>query len=303
MTFLVADVGGTNTRFALYDQNGLYDVQHWPTARHSNLLESTEYYLGRVSSSPTAGCVAVAAPIDGGRAKLTNCRWSADVCDMPFSTLLINDLQAAGYGLSKLTAKDLQIVQSGSLKEGVTVVIGLGTGHGQAIVVGDQVYSTEAGHAEFAPFDEDSMRLWQFLFRRNGRVRIEDILSGNGMENLLDFSKLSYPLETLPEGLGAAVSISLFESQSERCAMAQRLFLSALGSLCADVILQTNATRLVLVGGVSEKMSAKIDCSEFWKGFRNKSPMQKIVDSARVEVLINQEIGLLGAATVAERVL
>jgi len=301
MTVLVADIGGTNARFALFD-TALHSVKKWPTTKYPTLKECVAHYLEDIESIPEAGCIAVAAPVHDGRTTLTNGNWSGDVASLHFPTQMINDLQAAGHGVSSLTKSDLFTLQQGSSKNGLSIVIGIGTGHGQAILCDDQVFSTEAGHSNFAPFDDQTMRLCQWLYRRKDRVRVEDILSGLGIENILNFTRSLFPLEELPTNLPAGVLIELFSSQSKACEEAESIFLRSLGSLCADSILRTKAARLVLCGGVVCKMRNRLDSTAFWEGFNSKKPMEHIVRAAQIDLAVNEQIGLLGAAAVAKRI-
>jgi glucokinase len=302
MTVLVADIGGTNTRFALFD-TALHCVKKWPTTKYPTLKECVAHYLEDVEKKPEAGCIAVAAPVTDGRTTLTNSNWSGDVSSLPFPTKMINDLQAAGHGVSSLTAADLLTVQQGSSRNGLSVIIGIGTGHGQALLCDEQVFSTEAGHATFAPFDDQTMRLCQWLYRRMDRVRVEDVISGRGIENILNFTKSLFPLEELPTNLPAGVLIDLFSYQSKACREAESLFLRSLGSLCADSILRTKAHRVVLCGGVTCKMRTRIDSFAFWEGFNSKQPMEHIVRGTQIDLAVNERIGLLGAAVVAKSLL
>ena len=128
-------------------------------------------------------------------------------------------------------------------------------------------------------------------------------MSGTGLKNLLEFSKLQYAAEQLPDDLPAGAVIALFAAQSKACALARKIFLRSLGSVCADSILRTKAQRLILCGGVIAKWQDHLREDDFVTGFSNKAPMNHIVRSTRLEVSTNEQIGLLGAAAVAKSLL
>jgi glucokinase len=302
MTILVADIGGTNTRFALYE-NGLHSIEKWPTKKFKTLKLCVENYLSTKNIQPKAFCAAVAAPVTSNTAELTNSNWNGNASLLPFPSKMINDIEAAAYGLALLQNIDIIQLQKGTINNGISVLIGLGTGFGQSIVINEKVYSTESGHAEFAPFDFETMQLWQYINRQNGRVRVEDIVSGRGLENILAYAKTRYPMEELPSDLSAGVIISLFTNQSNACALAEKLFLQSLGSICGDIALRTKASRIVLCGGVTTKMMDKINCKYFWSTYANKSPMKHIVEQTSIDIVTNEQIGLLGAAVVAKELL
>src|SRR6185503_7516789 len=75
---LVADIGGTNARFALADLEtlDLSEIGQFPCAEHASIEAAAEIYLAGLKERPCRGAVAVAAPLAGGKIKLTNSAWS-----------------------------------------------------------------------------------------------------------------------------------------------------------------------------------------------------------------------------------
>jgi len=71
---LLADVGGTRTRFALLDGEGLGAIESVPTGAYSSAVDAFRHFLngpaeGRVVEEAV---IAAAGPVSGGRCKLTN---------------------------------------------------------------------------------------------------------------------------------------------------------------------------------------------------------------------------------------
>ena len=71
MTILVADVGGTNTRLALGEENGLglRNVQHFQNDEYHSLYDVIADYQ---SEPINTICVAMAGPVSEDQGSLTN---------------------------------------------------------------------------------------------------------------------------------------------------------------------------------------------------------------------------------------
>ena len=100
---LVADIGGTNARFALVDMqmpDTLTCVDTLATNDYLTLTDAMDQYLikHRVSNL-TAITLAVAAPVRNGKAKFTNAPWLVDRTEIAAhyrcgKVRLINDFEA-----------------------------------------------------------------------------------------------------------------------------------------------------------------------------------------------------------------
>ena len=158
---LVADIGGTNSRLAL-SQAGLilpdtqisYTNENWP----SLYAVINEYLSGHEPNLIQEMVIAVAGPVAGNHAKLTNLDWAinteilgqATCCPKVF---LLNDLTALGYSVPRLDPSQLSLINAGDpiqreLRQ--SLVVGVGTGFNVSPVL--QTQSTvvcsraEAGH-------------------------------------------------------------------------------------------------------------------------------------------------------------
>lgn len=163
MVFLVADVGGTNTRLALAGHDGLLPASRasYRNEDFASFYDLLQGYLGTQGDIQVqSGCVAIAGPVTSTTARLTNRNWDFDPvqisamlrCD---TVRLINDLAALGYALPHLQGDALvQLRAAGASRRlnGQALVVGAGTGfnvcltktkdHGAPIVV-----EAEAGHS------------------------------------------------------------------------------------------------------------------------------------------------------------
>src|SRR4029077_18733022 len=111
---LVADIGGTNARFALADLETfeLSEIRQFPCAQHTSIEAAAQIYLAGLKERPCRGAVAVAAPLAGGEIKLTNSVWSFTAESLAVAAslddiLLLHDFEALSLSLPHLHAEEL----------------------------------------------------------------------------------------------------------------------------------------------------------------------------------------------------
>ncbi len=197
---LLADIGGTNTRFVLAKNNNdvlfdSYEAFSNTSAESPELL--IKLYMKRQGIDSCDHVVlALAAPVNKGEVILTNHNWrftvkSISAASLSNNVLFINDLEALGYGLSELGAEQLQYLAGPcSLdKKGPRIVIGAGTGFNAAIVTqlenGEHfVKAMEVGHMTLTVETQDEFDLWQYLAKGRGRASVERAISGRGIEQI-----------------------------------------------------------------------------------------------------------------------
>ena len=190
--FLVADIGGTNARFALADSQGLGRQIVLPTKQFSTaqaLLREALLVLG--APSPQAACLAVAGPVHEGAVTVTN-GGGLRLAEASLAPLLgcpvriVNDFYALALGVP--LARRLERFGGGSGDEGVKALIGPGSGLGMAALVpqGDAwlPLASEGGHGDLAPGSPLESELLGILQRRHSHVSWETVLCGPGMVRL-----------------------------------------------------------------------------------------------------------------------
>jgi len=131
---LVADIGGTNARFALARADGtLREPRTLATRRYASLDEAASDYLRAVSTRPREACVAVAGPVSGDLVRLTNHRWEFSItatrAALGLTTLrVINDFEAIALALPALVAGDVEKIGGDTAVRGRPMaVLGPGT--------------------------------------------------------------------------------------------------------------------------------------------------------------------------------
>lgn len=326
---LAGDVGGTHARLAIFEvTEGRRTVLRetvFSSGDYEGLEPIVREFLRKAGGSVSSACLGVACPLEEGVCRFSNLEWEIIVDGLGERVgiprvRIINDLEAAGYGVLELEPKDLVTLQKGVPSEGGPMaLIGAGTGLGQGFLVRDQerytVHASEGGHADFAATDPTQWRLRQYLRLRYGHVSCERVISGQGLEDAYDFLRdsreipedeaVGRELRVLrKEGEDAAEAIShhALAGSDPLSAAAMEIFLRAFGAQAGNLALTVRATAGVfIVGGIAPKILPKLKDGPFLEAFRSKGRLTELMGKIPVRVVVNDSVGLLGAAAVAER--
>ena len=105
---IVADIGGTNARFAYVhpDSDSLQDIEIFPCADFPFLLDAIRAYIDRGHFSQVEQlCLAVAGPVDGDRIDMLNNHWNFSCSELEQAlsapVTIINDFSAQVLGATK----------------------------------------------------------------------------------------------------------------------------------------------------------------------------------------------------------
>ncbi|MBT8472265.1 MAG: glucokinase, partial [Marinicaulis sp.] len=164
-TILVADIGGTNARFAIAeakdDAVSIRDSQTFRAEDFETIRDAADAYLESVAEKPKRACFAAAGPIVDDEVNFTNSHWTLRALEItgPLNLdqfRIVNDFYSLAAGVAHLPEDALVEVKPGTpISDAPQLVIGPGTGLGQALIVptrfGARVIATEGGHVSFAP--------------------------------------------------------------------------------------------------------------------------------------------------------
>ena len=124
---LLADIGGTNARFALLADGSVGMVAHMAVSDYGSFREALSAYLGSLAEAGTinAAILAAAGVIRNGRCALTNNSWvigAAELCAAyGFSTVrLLNDFEAVAWSLPRLSPGQLLAIGGGQAREALS---------------------------------------------------------------------------------------------------------------------------------------------------------------------------------------
>jgi glucokinase len=317
--FLAGDIGGTKTNLAVYAyRDGRLEAQKaasFASRDHATLAEIVLAFLGTGSPIRHA-CFGVAGPVKDRRVQVTNLPWVVDAAaleaQLGFQQVsLLNDLEANAYGVATLRPSELVSInpEADLTQVGNRALIAAGTGLGEAGLMWDGVahrpFSSEGGHASFAPNDSLGDELLTFLRREHGHVSWERVLSGMGMRNLYRFFRQrsgqpepDWLAQQLATGdLAAVVTTAGLAGRDPVCVDAVDCFTRNYGAEAGNLALKMLALGGIYIGGgIAPKMMAKMQSPIFLEAFTHKGRLSPLLRSTPVYVITNDKTALQGAA-------
>jgi glucokinase len=313
---LAGDIGGTKTLLGLFEplaeRPRPVKVQSFSTLAYRDLSALITAFLtaAQVTADQIEGAsFGVAGPVLGETAELTNVPWTVDAAQVARQfgiprVHLLNDLQSMAHGIPVLYASEIHTLQEGEARRGNIGLIAAGTGLGVALlhlVDGRLVPSpSEGGHADFAARDDRDVTLLRWLIGNHGRAEVEAVVSGRGLLNIHRvFHREPCPEVPDLENVDAAAEITA-AAAAGRCASCVEtvdVFVCSYGAEAGNLAVRFVSTGgFYIGGGIAPKILPALTDGRFIKAFLSKGPMQPLLAAMPVKVILNPEIGLLGAA-------
>ena len=321
---LAGDIGGTNTRLALFSEAA--DVLHlemqktYPSRDHKDLSEIVSSFLSEQNASVSRAAFGIAGPVVNGRVSTPNLPWVIDevmlarTCGIPHVALL-NDLEAHASGVDDLGPGDFAPLNDGVEMQGNGALIAAGTGLGEAGLYWDGsrrcAFPCEGGHCDFAPRTELEIALLDYLLKKFGHVSFERVLSGPGIKNIYDFlrdtgreEEPAWLRDELSRAVDPVPNISQYgvSGTSQICLTTLETFISIYGAEAGNLALKLMATGGVfLSGGIAARILPRLTAPAFMQAFSSKGRLQSLLEKIPVKVITNGGVGLVGAARYAVR--
>ena len=290
---LLADIGGTNARFAWQKGSGtaLTEVAGYLCAEHESLEAAIRHYLKQHQKDwPKACAIGIANPILGDAVQMTNHSWSFSIAALKGNLRLeqlkvINDFTALALALPLLQATDLHSIGNGvAVAHAPLAVLGPGTGLGVSglLLSGASHFVSitgEGGHVSLAADNDYEAAVIDFLAQRFGHASAERALSGPGLVNLYEAACSISEQPSLP--LSTVEIIQRARQDSDACcSMAIQLFCSFLGSVAGNLALTLGARGGVyLGGGMPPRLLAELQRSSFRERFIAKGRFRAYLDA------------------------
>lgn len=322
-TILAGDVGGTNTRLALFDDDGreLHEgpAMVLPSAAFPSLAAVVRAFLVRASARPPdLACIGIAGPVDQGRCRVTNLPWTADAGELARElgighVFLLNDLESMAWALPYLPADSFELIAGGeSRPEANAALIAAGTGLGEAGLAwdGEQLrpFATEGGHSSFAPRGQLEIALLEYLARSLDHVSWERVLSGPGLVSIHAFL-VEHRRGAVPPWLSEEMAAGDAAAAISRAALGERdplagealdLFVRLYGAEAGNLALKVMARGGVyLGGGIALEILPKLHGDAFREAFCAKGRMRPLLEGIPLRVLKDDRASLLGSAQAA----
>jgi glucokinase len=318
-TIAVADVGGTNARFALAEIEGAHVVSlgepvTLKTAEHASFQLAWQEFGRRMGGDlPEELAIAFAGPVGGDVLKLTNNPWEIRPALMEEHlgvrhSTIVNDFGAIAFAVAELAPSAFEHLcgPEGPLpKSGIVSIIGPGTGLGAAALLREEsgpyhVIETEGGHIDFAPLDTLEDRILEYLRKKFARVSVERIVSGRGLWNLYEALCAIEAKPAMIRDEAALWAAATGASDSMAARALDRLCLS-LGAVAGDLALAQGASGVVIAGGVGHRLASRLPLSGFRARFVAKGRFERRMEEIPVKLIIHPEPGLFGAAAAFTR--
>ncbi|WP_075791478.1 glucokinase [Massilia putida] len=287
---LLADIGGTNARFALQAEGSDFaDVEVLACRDYDDIGAAMDAYLARAGARGHAtdairhAAVAIANPVEGDFVRMTNHHWCFSIAALrdarALDTLLVvNDFAALAMALPHLDEAGRERIGGDiAATPGRPIgLIGPGTGLGVSGVVpapgpgGTRwiALAGEGGHASFAPVTRQEVDVLDALWEEHGHVSAERLLSGPGLEaihRVLSGERLA----------AAAITARALDGTSAACRATVDVFCAMLGSVAGNVALTLGATGgMYIGGGIVPRLGSLFHASAFRARFEGKGRLR-----------------------------
>ena len=306
---LLADIGGTNVRFALLPAGEAQPRQEvsLACADHRGLVEAARAYLAQVGNPAVSeAAIDVATAVTGDLVKLTNSPWAFSIEQtrqkLGLSRLLVlNDFTALALSLPTLRPEELRQVGRGrALPDKAIALLGAGTGLGVSGLIRCGArwvpLEGEGGHVAFSPMDAREDAVLGVLRERFGHVSAERLASGPGLVNLYEV------LCRLDHVTARALEPQQIAEQGEagtdpQAAEALAMFCAALGTAAANLTITLGARGGVYIGGgIVPKLLDYFERSAFRARFEHKGRFSSYLAAIPTFVILAEYPALAGLA-------
>jgi glucokinase len=320
---LLADIGGTNARFALELGPGrIAHIEVLACASHPTLADALRAYLALPAVAGVAAAagairhaaIAIANPVMGDMVRMTNHHWEFSIealrRECGFDTfVVVNDFEALAMSLPRLTDGDKRQVGGGATIAGAPIgLLGAGTGLGVSGLIpgadgkGWTALRSEGGHVTFAPANELEVAILQYAWREFEHVSAERLLSGAGVE--LIYRALAQHRGVAAEPLGAAeISRRALAGVCALCDEVVETFCGVLGTVAGNLAITLGAQGGVYIGGgIVPRLGERFGRSCFRRRFEQKGRFAAYLAAVPTYVITAEYPAFLGvSAILAER--
>ncbi len=319
--YLAGDVGGTNTRLAIFrhDQGQFKCLQHasFANADYDSLEQIIDQFRSVTFEQVESACIGVAGVVSNGRCDATNLPWMLDETELASHcnvaiVRLINDLEAAAHGILALAPSDCIDLNPHADKNpvGNCAVIAAGTGLGEAVIYWDgkqyHPFATEGGHSDFATADHQQHELLCWLRKRLGdHVSYERIVSGPGLVDIYHWLIESgqYSEQTAIKSAiakddpASIISNAGLTKKDAACEQALQLFVKIYAQEAGNLALKSLSTGgIYLAGGIAPKILPALQSNVFIQSLLNKGRFSDLLKAMPVKVVTHPQVSLIGAA-------
>ena len=338
--YLVMDIGGTKIDLAwavVHDQapfsSNHADIPLEDLPHHTIVLEDRQQLptgsVGDFGSfamkfldnrRPGMVVIGIAGPVTSRKVSLTNLSFALDANlleqQLECPVILVNDLEAFGWGVSLLNPEDLHVVQAGERKRGNRALIAAGTGLGESILFWDgeehRPSPSEGGHCTFSPTSPSDLDFMRFMMKRYDHVSWERVVSGiDGFRDIFTYLHheklidISAPVVEEVLAAGPQIGPLITQRAHEGIPWAVKTvewFVRFYGAEAGNLALKSMALGGVYIGGsIVHHLMPWIDKGIFTEAFLAKGRFRSLMEKIPIRIIKDSQVALKGAAILGHR--
>lgn len=308
---MIADIGGTNARFALLDGMDRRDEIVLACADYPDLVSAVEDYLRRVGATgkarPSEAAFAIAGPVTNDIVRMTNHVWQFSATHSKQQLglrrlIILNDFTALAMAVRHLGDSDLEQIGSGKATPNTPIaVIGPGTGLGvSGLIPSGQHWiplQGEGGHVTLSVMNELEVAVLKQLQQRFSHISAERVLSGPGLVTLYD--AICGVHGTVPEVLTPPeITKRAKDGSCRMCLETVSMFCALLGTMAGNLVLTLGALGGAYIGGgIAPSLGPMFTSSRFRDRFEDKGRFTDYVSGVPTFVIKAELPALLGLAS------
>jgi glucokinase len=316
---LLADIGGTNARFALELGPGrIAHIEVLACASHATLGEALRAYLALPDVAEVVAArgavrhaaIAIANPVMGDMVRMTNHHWEFSIealrRECGFDTfVVVNDFEALAMALPWLTDGDKIQIGGGAPGTGAPIgLLGAGTGLGVSGLIPAPdgkswtALRSEGGHVTFSPANETEVAILQYAWREFEHVSAERFLSGAGVE--LIYRALAQHRGVGGDALDAPeISRRALSGECALCDEVVDVFCGMLGTVAGNLAVTLGAQGGVYIGGgIVPRLGERFARSCFRRRFEQKGRFAAYLAAVPTYVITADYPAFLGVSAI-----
>ncbi|MEO7494324.1 MAG: glucokinase [Massilia sp.] len=312
---LLADIGGTNARFALETSPGqIGAIAVLPCADYPTVADALRAYLARpeLAAHPAGAirhaAIAIANPVVGDLVRMTNHHWEFSIAALQrecgFDTLIVvNDFTALARALPLLSGDQKRQIGGGTPQPSSALgLLGAGTGLGVSGLIPQGAHWTalrsEGGHATFSPANETEIAILRFAWREFEHVSAERLLSGDGLE--LIYRALAHHTGQPDEKLSAPeITRRGLAGECAFCDQVIEAFCLMLGTVAGNLAVTLGAQGGIYIGGgIVPRLGARFAASGFRQRFEQKGRFVGYLSQVPTYVILDPYPAFLGVSAI-----
>ncbi len=306
--FLIADIGGTNSRLALVRKNCNKFLKHkvYKSREFYNIYELIKTYFKEtgLEDIPSISVFAVAGPVVSSSAHLTNLGWDVSATKLKKlfgfkEVILVNDLYSLSASILLLKRKDILCIKEAKrTKKEPKAFIAPGTGLGEAILIKKKpltILSTEGGHIFFSPLNEEEFGYLKFLEKKGEELSWEKALSGKALSYWYEYY--------FGEILEPKKITEMAKEKNEKALKVIKKFFELLGRKTSQLAFYSLPEGgIYIAGGIAQALKGFLKKEEFRQIFLNgyfkNQKLKDLLERFSINFILHPNPVLLGALAI-----